>query len=282
MSAPLPHVASSPWTVAVVIGSYARLDGHNIRPRPRAPRTALMAPKRPPERLIGVDPTETTANLPVAHTGPTRPASRRAPWEGHDDAQYAAAGEEPTTSRTPPPAWAARLLPPAQRPSGAERGYPGGGAPADAQEPMAIVRSSTASGVQVDFVTEQLSFTGEDNAMGILLLTVMGVIAESESLPDPRTPTRRHRTGPPPRRLPGTPKVPKRRPGRRAAPTGTGGSPRPPSPGNSRISPATPDISTCASGTGRRTARRPSRHTGPHHQSVRIASRQRESMRGGV
>jgi DNA invertase Pin-like site-specific DNA recombinase len=44
----------------------------------------------------------------------------------------------------------------------------------------AIVRSLTAKGVQVDFVKEQLSFTGEDNAMGTLLLSVMGAFAEFE------------------------------------------------------------------------------------------------------
>lgn len=43
-----------------------------------------------------------------------------------------------------------------------------------------IVRQLNAKGVQVDFVKEQLSFTGEDNAMGTLLLSVMGAFAEFE------------------------------------------------------------------------------------------------------
>lgn len=43
-----------------------------------------------------------------------------------------------------------------------------------------IVRKLTAKGVQVEFVKEQLSFTGEDNAMGTLLLSVMGAFAEFE------------------------------------------------------------------------------------------------------
>jgi len=43
-----------------------------------------------------------------------------------------------------------------------------------------IVRTLTAKGVRVDFVKEQLTFTGEDNAMGTLLLSVMGAFAEFE------------------------------------------------------------------------------------------------------
>ncbi|MDQ6616818.1 MAG: recombinase family protein [Actinomycetota bacterium] len=44
----------------------------------------------------------------------------------------------------------------------------------------AIVRNLTAKGVEVRFVKEQLTFTGEDNAMGTLLLSVMGAFAEFE------------------------------------------------------------------------------------------------------
>ncbi len=43
-----------------------------------------------------------------------------------------------------------------------------------------IVRKLTAKGVEVHFVKEQLSFTGEDSAMGTLLLSVMGAFAEFE------------------------------------------------------------------------------------------------------
>ncbi len=43
-----------------------------------------------------------------------------------------------------------------------------------------IVRKLTGKGVQVDFVKEQLSFTGDDNAMATLLLSVMGAFAEFE------------------------------------------------------------------------------------------------------
>jgi len=43
-----------------------------------------------------------------------------------------------------------------------------------------IVRTLTAKGVQVHFVKEQLTFTGEDTAMANLLLSVMGAFAEFE------------------------------------------------------------------------------------------------------
>ncbi len=43
-----------------------------------------------------------------------------------------------------------------------------------------IVRKLTAKGIEVHFVKEQLSFTGEDSAMGTLLLSVMGAFAEFE------------------------------------------------------------------------------------------------------
>ena len=42
----------------------------------------------------------------------------------------------------------------------------------------ATVRGLTARGVQVQFVKEQLTFTGEDTAMATLLLSVMGAFAE--------------------------------------------------------------------------------------------------------
>ena len=44
----------------------------------------------------------------------------------------------------------------------------------------ATVRSLTARGVQVQFVKEQLTFTGDDTAMATLLLSVMGAFAEFE------------------------------------------------------------------------------------------------------
>jgi DNA invertase Pin-like site-specific DNA recombinase len=40
------------------------------------------------------------------------------------------------------------------------------------------VRELTARGVAVQFVKEQLTFTGEDTAMATLLLSVMGAFAE--------------------------------------------------------------------------------------------------------
>lgn len=44
----------------------------------------------------------------------------------------------------------------------------------------AIVRRLTAKKVRVEFVKEQLTFTGDDNAMATLLLNVMGAFAEFE------------------------------------------------------------------------------------------------------
>lgn len=44
----------------------------------------------------------------------------------------------------------------------------------------AIVCRLTAKGVRVEFVKEQLAFTGDDTAMATLLLNVMGVFAEFE------------------------------------------------------------------------------------------------------
>ena len=43
-----------------------------------------------------------------------------------------------------------------------------------------IVRRLTTKKVRVEFVKEQLSFTGDDNAMATLLLNVMGAFAEFE------------------------------------------------------------------------------------------------------
>jgi len=43
-----------------------------------------------------------------------------------------------------------------------------------------IVSDLTGRGVRVEFVTEHLAFTGEDNAMAQLLLSVMGAFAEFE------------------------------------------------------------------------------------------------------
>ncbi|MBC7591422.1 MAG: recombinase family protein [Salinibacterium sp.] len=43
-----------------------------------------------------------------------------------------------------------------------------------------IVRRLTAKKVRVEFMKEQLSFTGDDNAMANLLLNVMGAFAEFE------------------------------------------------------------------------------------------------------
>lgn len=43
-----------------------------------------------------------------------------------------------------------------------------------------IVRRLTSKGVRVEFVKEQLTFTGDDSAMATLLLSVMGAFAEFE------------------------------------------------------------------------------------------------------
>ncbi len=48
----------------------------------------------------------------------------------------------------------------------------------------ALVRTLTARGVRVQFVTEQLTFNGEDTAMATLLLSVMGAFAEFGLIPD--------------------------------------------------------------------------------------------------
>ncbi len=44
----------------------------------------------------------------------------------------------------------------------------------------ALVRTLTGRGVRVQFIKEQLTFTGEDTAMATLLLSVMGAFAEFE------------------------------------------------------------------------------------------------------
>jgi DNA invertase Pin-like site-specific DNA recombinase len=43
-----------------------------------------------------------------------------------------------------------------------------------------LVRTLTGKGVRVEFVTENLTFTGEDSPMATLLLSVMGAFAELE------------------------------------------------------------------------------------------------------
>ncbi|MEV7020050.1 recombinase family protein [Streptomyces sp. NPDC093991] len=43
-----------------------------------------------------------------------------------------------------------------------------------------VVRTLTAKGVRVEFVKENLTFTGEDSPMATLLLSVMGAFAEFE------------------------------------------------------------------------------------------------------
>lgn len=44
----------------------------------------------------------------------------------------------------------------------------------------AIVRDLTGRGVRVEFVKESLTFTGEDSAMNVLLLSMLGAVAEFE------------------------------------------------------------------------------------------------------
>ena len=43
-----------------------------------------------------------------------------------------------------------------------------------------VVRELTGRGVRVEFVKESLTFTGEDSAMGTLLLSMLGAVAEFE------------------------------------------------------------------------------------------------------
>jgi DNA invertase Pin-like site-specific DNA recombinase len=59
-----------------------------------------------------------------------------------------------------------------------------------------IVRQLTDKRVRVQFIKEQLSFTGDDTAMATLLLPVMGAFAEFEMalMFDPRTSTGRHQS----------------------------------------------------------------------------------------
>ena len=64
-----------------------------------------------------------------------------------------------------------------------------------------IVSDLTGRGVRVEFVKEQLSFTGEDNAMAQLLLSVMGAFGV-RAVADPGTPTGRCRAGQGTGRLP--------------------------------------------------------------------------------
>jgi len=47
------------------------------------------------------------------------------------------------------------------------------------------VRTLTSKGVRVEFVKENLAFTGEDSPMATLLLSVMGAFAEFETRPHP-------------------------------------------------------------------------------------------------
>ena len=43
-----------------------------------------------------------------------------------------------------------------------------------------VVRELTGKGVRVEFVKESLTFTGDDSAMGTLLLSMLGAVAEFE------------------------------------------------------------------------------------------------------
>jgi DNA invertase Pin-like site-specific DNA recombinase len=43
-----------------------------------------------------------------------------------------------------------------------------------------IVQTLTARGIRIEFVTEQLGFTGQDSPVANLLLSVMGAFAEFE------------------------------------------------------------------------------------------------------
>jgi len=47
-------------------------------------------------------------------------------------------------------------------------------------DPRRLVRTLTGKGARVEFVKEQLTFTGEDSPMATLLLSVMGAFAEFE------------------------------------------------------------------------------------------------------
>ena len=56
-----------------------------------------------------------------------------------------------------------------------------------------IVQKLTKRGVRIEFVKENLTFTGEDSPLANLRLSVMGAFAEFERGLDPRTSARGHR-----------------------------------------------------------------------------------------
>ena len=58
-----------------------------------------------------------------------------------------------------------------------------------------IVQQLTSHGVRIEFVKEQLTFSGEDSPLATLLLSVMGVFRRIRAGPDPRTAARGHRSG---------------------------------------------------------------------------------------
>ena len=77
-----------------------------------------------------------------------------------------------------------------------------------------LVRDLTDRGVQVEFVKEALTFTGDDSPMATLLLSIMLVRRVRTSIAE-GTPTGGHRPGEAARRVQGPQEVPHRRASRR-------------------------------------------------------------------
>jgi len=67
-----------------------------------------------------------------------------------------------------------------------------------------LVRTLTVRGVRVQFLKEQLTFTGEDRD-GDAAAGGDGGVRRVRALTDPEGPTRRHRAGPQAQRLPAAP-----------------------------------------------------------------------------
>ncbi len=68
----------------------------------------------------------------------------------------------------------------------------------------ALVRTRTVRGVRVQFLKEQLTFTGDDRD-GDAAAAGDGGVRRVRALTDPEAPTRRHRAGPQAQRLPAAP-----------------------------------------------------------------------------
>ena len=77
-----------------------------------------------------------------------------------------------------------------------------------------LVRTLTGRGVQVEFVKENLTFTGDDSPMATLLLSIMGSFAESNA---PSSANARAKASPKPRNAASTPAARKPSPTNRSS-----------------------------------------------------------------